>query len=100
MNHYLLTYHKVADHAQRCLPLQKAHRKYIETALARGTPLLMGGNLIDEAGATALLLFMAKEPGPAESFAASDPYVTGGVVASWQVHEWDTVVGDLAAHPV
>lgn len=36
----------------------------------------------------------------AERFAGIDPYVTEGLVTSWKVREWTTVVGDGAASPV
>jgi hypothetical protein len=36
-------------------------------------------------------------PAGAEAFAAADPYVTNGLVSSWRVREWTTVVGATAA---
>ena len=36
----------------------------------------------------------------AEAFATSDPYVTNGLVTSWRVRHWTTVVGPLAAQPI
>ncbi len=34
--HYLLFYEKVADHLQREIPLQAAHRAHVKAAAARG----------------------------------------------------------------
>jgi uncharacterized protein YciI len=100
MNHYLLFYEKALDHATRSVPLQEAHRDYILGKIAEGSPLLAGGNLVDEVGTTAVLLFEAEAPAVVEEFAQGDPYVSGGVVEIWRVVEWQTVVGKLAAHPL
>jgi uncharacterized protein YciI len=43
-----------------------------------------------------VLLFKGDSPAVAEEFARIDPYVTSGVVTSWRVREWTTVVGPLA----
>jgi hypothetical protein len=32
----------------------------------------------------------------AETFAKTDPYVLNGLVSSWRVREWATVVGEQA----
>ena len=45
----------------------------------------------------AALLFQGDSPKVAEDFARNDPYVINGVVKSWRVREWTTVVGDGAA---
>ena len=43
-----------------------------------------------------LLLFKGETPQAAEAFARADPYVQNGVVLSWRVREWVTVVGPMA----
>jgi hypothetical protein len=43
-----------------------------------------------------MLLFKAESAKVAEDFARADPYVAQGVVLSWRVREWVTVVGPLA----
>ena len=43
-----------------------------------------------------LLLFKAESAQVAEDFAQADPYTKGGVVTSWRVREWITVVGEDA----
>jgi uncharacterized protein YciI len=45
-------------------------------------------------------LFRGASPAAAEAFAKSDPYVTNGVVKSWRVREWTTVVGADAEVPL
>jgi hypothetical protein len=48
----------------------------------------------------AVLLFRGESPAAAETFAASDPYVTHGLVTQWRVRAWATVVGEEAAVPI
>jgi hypothetical protein len=40
-----------------------------------------------------MLLFKSASASVAEDFARADPYVLNGVVTSWRVREWVTVVG-------
>jgi uncharacterized protein YciI len=40
-----------------------------------------------------VLLFRGESPAAAEAFVAADPYVQHGLVKSWKVREWTTVVG-------
>jgi uncharacterized protein YciI len=97
--HYLLFYEKVADHAEREKPLQAAHRAHV-LAAARGDELVLAGSLADPADGSAVLLFRSESPATAEAFAATDPYVVHGVVRSWRVRAWQTVVGREAAMPL
>jgi hypothetical protein len=45
-------------------------------------------------------MFQGETPEAAEHFAKTDPYVLNGLVKSWRVREWKTVVGTTAASPV
>ena len=72
-------------------------------APARGE-LVYGGALGDPVD-RALLVFRGYDRDVAESFAKSDPYVTGGLVQRWEVQPWAIVCGlregdfdPLAAH--
>jgi uncharacterized protein len=93
--HYLLMYDLVPDYATRRSPLRRAHLSYAQQFVDRGE-LLLGGALAQPMD-RALLLFRGDSPAVAESFARSDPYVREGLVTRWQVREWTTVVGPLAA---
>ncbi len=96
--HYLLFYDVVADYAARRAPLLAAHLAHGRQAVARGD-LVLGGafaNPIDGA----VLLFQGNSPAVAEEFAKTDPYVLNGLVTSWRVREWTTVVGPQAAVPI
>ena len=59
-------------------------------AAARGE-LALGGALNPPDGV--VLLFRGDSPAAAEAFAQADPYVLNGLVKSWKVREWTTVVG-------
>ena len=47
-----------------------------------------------------MFVFNGPAPAAAERFAGADPYVAGGLVRSWRVRPWNTVVGEAASNPV
>ena len=96
MKHFLLFYELADTYLARRGDFRAAHLKMAWDAAERGT-LIMGGALPDPFD-TALLLFNDKTA--AENFAKTDPYVTNGLIKSWRVREWNTVVGATAANPV
>lgn len=97
--HYLLTYEKVADYAERQQPFSDAHLAHVFAAVERGE-VVLGGPLGDPVDGTNVLLFRADSAVTAEAFAAADPYVQSGVVSKWRVRTWETVVRKDAAHPL
>jgi uncharacterized protein YciI len=50
----------------------------------------MAGPLDDPPTGDALAVFTTREA--AEEFVADDPFVTGGVVASWRIRPWREVL--------
>jgi len=88
--HYLLMYDVVDDYVTRRTPLRAAHIGLARAAVARGE-LVLGGALNPPEGV--MLLFRGDSPAAAEAFAQADPYVLNGLVKSWKVREWTTVVG-------
>jgi uncharacterized protein YciI len=88
--HYLLMYDVVDDYVTRRVPLRAAHIRLAREAAARGE-LVLGGALNPPEGV--VLLFRGDSPAAAEAFAQADPYVLNGLVKSWKVREWTTVVG-------
>jgi len=98
MKHFLLFYDYVADVLERRPQFRGAHLKHAWAAVERGD-IVVAGALADPVDG-AVLMFKAEDKSVAEDFARVDPYVTGGLVERWQVREWSTVVGDLAATPV
>ena len=96
--HYLLFYDVVPDYAERRVPFRAAHIALARAAVERGE-LILGGALADPIDG-AVLLFECDSPAPIEAFVAADPYVQNGLVTSWRVRKWTTVVGEHAASPL
>jgi uncharacterized protein YciI len=96
--HYLLTYDLAPDYLERRGEFRNEHLTLAWDAQARGE-ILIAGALTDPAD-TALLLFTGDTPDAAERFAKADPYVVHGLVKSWRVRPWNTVVGKDACNPV
>jgi len=96
--HYLLFYDVVEGYAELRKAFRERHLQHARQAVARGD-LVLGGALANPADG-AVLLFRGSSPAAAESFAAADPYVTNGLVKSWRVREWTTVVGAQAEVPL
>ena len=102
MKHFLLTYTLAPDYLERRPEFRAQHLALAQAAVARGE-LLLGGAVTGLAGEPpeeAQLLFAGEDASAAEAFARADPYVTSGIVTSWRVREWVTVVGAGAAQPV
>jgi uncharacterized protein len=96
--HYLLFYNVVADYTERRVPYRDEHLALARAAHERGE-LRLAGALANPVDA-AVLLFEGDCPSVAAAFALSDPYVRHGLVRSWYVREWTTVVGDAPAVPL
>ena len=96
--HFLLFYDVAPDYLTRRGEYRAEHLALGWAAQARGE-LVLGGALA-EAVDGAVLLFRGDSPAVAESFAAADPYVRNGLVKSWRVRPWTTVIGETAATPV
>ncbi|HEU4881092.1 MAG TPA: YciI-like protein [Longimicrobium sp.] len=93
--HYLLFYDVAPDYLQRRTAFRAEHLQLARDAHARGELVLAGA--LDNPVDGAVLLFSGSSPAAAEAFAAADPYVRNGLVMSWRVREWTTVVGDNPA---
>jgi uncharacterized protein YciI len=96
--HYLLSYVIAPDYLQRRGDFRDPHLVLAWQASDRGE-LVLGGVVGDPVDG-ALLLFQGDSPDVAERFAAADPYVLNGLVTSWSVRPWTTVVGAASANPV
>jgi len=92
--HQILFYEVIDAYAERRKPLRAEHLAHAQVAVDRGE-LILGGALADPIDG-AVLVFRGDSPSAAESFARSDPYVLGGLVTSWRVRAWTTVVGVLS----
>jgi hypothetical protein len=98
VKHYLLKYDTAADYLLRRAEFRSAHLALAWQAVERGE-LLLGGAVGEPAGSAMLLFRCDSEDTPA-AFAKADPYVINGLVTSWHVEPWQTVVGVDAANPV
>jgi uncharacterized protein YciI len=96
--HYLLCYELAPDYLARRGEYRTPHLQLAWQAQERGELVLAGA--LAEPADRALLLFQGDSPAAAEAFAKADPYVTEGLVLSYKVRPWSTVVGDLAVSPV
>jgi uncharacterized protein len=96
--HYLLLYEYAPDYLERRGAWRSQHLALAWAAHERGE-LILGGALADPPD-QGVLLFQGDSAATAEAFAAADPYVRHGIVRSWRVRPWTTVVGALAATPV
>jgi hypothetical protein len=90
--HYLLFYDVVDGYVERRAEFRDQHLKYANQAHARGE-LILAGALADPVDG-AVLVFRGESPAVAEGFAKGDPYVVNGLIKSWRVRKWMTVIGD------
>ena len=98
MRHFLLLYTTASDYMERRGSFRAEHLRLAWEAQGRGE-LVLAGALADPPDG-AVLLFQGESAAAAEAFARADPYVANGLIARWEVREWTTVIGDLAAKPV
>jgi uncharacterized protein len=96
--HQLLIYDTAPDYLTRRSEFRSAHLTVAWEAAERGE-LLLGG-AVGEPPESALLLFQADSPEIPSAFARADPYVMNGLVTSWRVVQWHTVVGAEASNAV
>ncbi|MCA2999961.1 MAG: YciI family protein [Rhodocyclaceae bacterium] len=94
MKHFVLIYEVVDDYVERRTPFRAEHLALAQAAKANGD-LFLAGAFADPVDG-ALLVFQGETGAAAEAFAQADPYVKNGLVTSWRVREWTTVVGDTA----
>lgn len=92
--HYILFYDVVDGYVEKRVPFRDLHLAHARAAHARGEIVLAGA--LTEPADGAVLIFRGS-PEVAETFAKSDPYVLNGLVKSWRVRKWVTVIGDEAS---
>lgn len=95
--HFLLIYEVVSDYVERRTLYRKDHLSLIQKSFDAGE-IVLAGALADPSDG-AVLVFRGAGPEAAERFAQNDPYVLNGLVTSWRVRKWNTVVGDGATPP-
>lgn len=95
--HYILFYDVVDDYVARRGQYREEHLRLANEARTRGE-IVLAGALADPPDG-AILVFSGDHPDAPEAFAKADPYVRNGLVTSWRVRKWNTVVGDGASPP-
>ena len=95
MKHFLLIYNYAPDYMEKRAAVRPAHLKLANESVARDE-LQLGGAVPQDDPPFGLLLFKGESAAVAEDFARADPYTSQGVVTSWRVREWITVVGEGA----
>jgi uncharacterized protein YciI len=90
--HVILIYDLVDDYLERRAAFRAEHLDLGRQSLVRNE-LVLAGALSDPAD-QAFLVFRGDDSSVAEAFAKSDPYVKNGLVKSWRVRKWTTVLGD------
>jgi uncharacterized protein YciI len=92
MKHFLLIYAYTPDFMEKRGAVRPAHIELANASAARDE-LQLGGAVPSDDPPFGLLLFKAETAQVAEDFARADPYTSHGLVQSWRVREWITVVG-------
>ncbi len=93
--HYILFYDYAPDVVEKRGPFRAAHLKRIIESF-EAQDLVLGGAFAEPLDGAALVF---RSEDSATRFAEADPYVTGGVVTTWRVRKWQTVIGDGAKPP-
>jgi uncharacterized protein len=93
--HYILFYDVEGGYVERRAKFRAEHLDLARQAHQRGD-LVLAGALADPVDG-AVLVFRSGEA--AQAFAQADPYVRNGLVKSWRVRQWSTVIGDGASLP-
>jgi len=93
--HCILFYDIVDDYIERRAAFRSEHLALAKQAYERGD-LVMGGALADPVDGV-VIVFRGPTIDAAEAFAKADPYVKNGLVKSWRVRKWTTVIGEGAS---
>ncbi|MDR2100926.1 MAG: YciI family protein [Campylobacteraceae bacterium] len=87
--HYLLIYEAVEDCMTRRNEFRDEHLRLAEEAQKRGE-LILAGALGNRGSA---FLFLINDQKIAENFAKNDPYVKNGLIISYRLLPWTTIIG-------
>lgn len=98
MAHFILFYDYAPDYLERRAEFRDEHLKLAWAAQARGE-LFLAGALAEPADG-GVLIFRCDTAATPEAFAQADPYVRHGLVTTYHVRSWTTVVGEHAESPV
>jgi uncharacterized protein YciI len=86
---YVVLYESADDVATKAPPHFPAHKARLDEFHARGD-LLMVGTFGDPQAEGSMAIFASREA--AEEFVRDDPFVVNGVVARYEIRDWDEVL--------
>ena len=86
---YVLLYESADDVASKAPGHFPAHKARLDEFHARGD-LLMVGTFGDPQAQGSMAIFRTRDA--AEEFAREDPFVTGGVVARYEIRDWNEIL--------
>jgi hypothetical protein len=95
MTHLLLEYRLSEDYLQRRPEFRAEHLALLEDCAQRGELVLAGA--VPDPFDKALFVWREDAADAVPEFVAADPYIRHGLVESWQVRTWNTVVGAAMA---
>jgi uncharacterized protein YciI len=98
MKHFILFYDYTDDYMERRGEFRDAHVKLAKASMDKDE-FFLGGAYNNPADG-ALLIFKANSIDVIEEFVQNDPYVQNGLVTSWKIKEWNSVVGKDAINPI
>jgi uncharacterized protein len=87
---YVVTYTSAADVRSKAPAHFPAHRARLDEFHERGE-LLLVGTFADPQEQGSMAIFATREA--AEAFVAGDPFVIEGVVAAYEIRQWDEIFG-------
>ncbi|MDR1007273.1 MAG: YciI family protein [Campylobacteraceae bacterium] len=93
--HYLLIYEAVEDYITKRDKFREEHLKLAAKAQERGE-IILAGALGTQGSA---FLFLTEDSTLIEEFVKNDPYFKEGLIRSYKILPWITVIGKDAQNP-
>lgn len=95
--HTILYYELAENYLEKRGEYRKEHIDLVNESYARGE-LQLAGALSDPVD-QAVLVFKGDIPDKVTHFAKNDPYVKHGLIKSWHIRKWTTVIGEGSIAP-
>ena len=92
MPYYILTYQTTPDFIEAREPFRKQHLQWVQKWFQE-QKLILGGAL-KPPYQEAILIFKTATENEIHAFAKADPYVQNNLIPSYNIKEWNVVIGD------
>jgi len=96
--HYLLRYQYVEGIDSLREPYRDEHLSRLWAEADAGRVLLAGG--AGDPVSEGVIVWDVEDPSVIDAYAQADPYMTAGLITSYDVVPWRTVVGEQAQAPL